>query len=207
MKKKVGIIDYGRGNLRSVAKALEVVGAQVKVSDSPAALDSCSGILLPGVGAFGDSMAALRKRGFVSFLRRVAKQGRPLIGVCLGLQLFCESSTEFGRHEGLGFFPGKIRRFKPGLKVPHMGWNQVRATGQCPLFKGISKDSEFYFVHSYRLASTGSKASAGVTHYGGDVFDSVLWDENVFATQFHPEKSQKVGLQLYANYWKLVKAA
>jgi glutamine amidotransferase len=208
MKPKVGIIDYDRGNLRSVAKALEAVGASVKVSDSPKALDSCAGILLPGVGAFGDSMQVLKRRGFAAFLRRVAAQGRPLLGVCLGLQLFCESSTEFGNHEGLSLLKGKIRRFKPGLKVPHMGWNQVRATRtDCPLFKGLPRDSEFYFVHSYRLASKGGPESAGTTRYGRDVFDSVLWDENVFATQFHPEKSQKAGLQLYANYWKLVQAA
>ena len=204
MKPKVGIIDYGRGNLRSVAKALEAVGATVKVSDSPRALDSCQGIVLPGVGAFGDAMAALRKRGFVNFVKRVAAEGRPLFGVCVGQQLFYEYGTEFGRHEGLGFFKGTVRKFRPGLKIPHMGWNQVRFKPGFPLAKGLGKEDEFYFVHSF-FGKTGESGDvAGVTSYGQDRFDSALWRGNLFAAQFHPEKSQKAGLKIYDNFWKLV---
>ena len=207
MKPEIGVIDYGRGNLRSVAKALEAVGARVRVSSSPRSLEVCSGLILPGVGAFGDAMAALKKQGFISYLKRAASQGRLLLGVCLGLQLFCESSSEFGRHAGLGLFRGQVRRFKPGLKVPHMGWNQVRSQGACPLFAGIAQDSEFYFVHSYRARTPKRSLAAGLTRYGKDSFDSALWDGNIYATQFHPEKSQAAGLKLYANYWKLVQAA
>jgi glutamine amidotransferase len=200
MKPSVGIIDYGRGNLRSVAKALEAVGARVKVSDSARALDACAGIVLPGVGAFGDAMSALRRRGFVGFIRRVAREGRPLFGVCVGQQLFYEYGTEFGRHEGLGFFKGTVRRFAPGLKVPHMGWNQVRFSPGFPLARGLGREEEFYFVHSFRGRSQGA---AGVTRYGKDRFDSALWRDNIVATQFHPEKSQRAGLKIYSNFWKL----
>ncbi|MES2202286.1 MAG: imidazole glycerol phosphate synthase subunit HisH [candidate division FCPU426 bacterium] len=207
MKTRIGILDYGRGNLRSVAKALEAVGAEALISDSPRALDACKGLLVPGVGAFGDCMASLKRRGMVTFLKKAAKEGRPMLGVCLGEQLFCESSSEFGRHEGLGFFDGKVARFKKGLKVPHMGWNQVRFTADCPLLRGLKTGSEFYFVHSYRVRLRDRSAAAGTTRYGSESFDSVLWKGNLFATQFHPEKSQRAGLRLYKNYWDLVQAA
>ena len=205
MKKRVGVIDYGRGNLRSVAKALEAVGAEVTVSGSAAALGRCAGLVLPGVGAFGDAMGALRKQGLVGFLKKAAASGTPLFGVCVGQQLFYERGTEFGSHEGLGFFKGKVTRFAPGLKVPHMGWNQVRFKKGFPLAEGIAKDSEFYFVHSYRGRTPQREDAAGTTSYGKDAFDSALWRGNLFATQFHPEKSQKSGLQIYANFWKFVK--
>jgi glutamine amidotransferase len=204
MRATVGIIDYGRGNLRSVAKALEAVGARVKVSGSPRSLEPCQGLILPGVGAFGDAMAALRKRSLVGFLKRAAREGRPLFGVCVGQQLFYESGTEFGRHEGLGFFKGTVRRFPSGLKVPHMGWNQVAFRPDFPLSQGLPEDSEFYFVHSYRGRTPDSAHVAGRTRYGKDSFDSALWRGNLFAAQFHPEKSQKAGLKIYRNFWKLV---
>jgi glutamine amidotransferase len=201
---RVGIIDYGRGNLHSVAKALEAVGAQVKVSDSARVLSTCKGLVLPGVGAFADAMQALRSRGLLSWLRKAGQGGRPLLGVCLGQQLFYEHSMEFGRHEGLGFFKGTVRRFSPGLKIPHMGWNQVRFSPGFPLAKGLPEDPEFYFVHSFRGQSIGSADVAGSSSYGRDRFDSALWRGNVFATQFHPEKSQKMGLAIYRNFWKRV---
>jgi glutamine amidotransferase len=205
MRKEVGIIDYGRGNLRSVAKALEAVGAKVKIGSKPSDLEGCAGILLPGVGAFADAMGALKRQGFVPAIQRWAKEGRPMLGVCLGLQLFCESSTEFGLHKGLSLFKAKVSRFRAGLKVPHMGWNQVQADPQCPLFKGLKPGSEFYFVHSYRAGTVAG--SAGRTRYGRELFASALWKDKVFAVQFHPEKSQRAGLKLYANYWKLVRSA
>jgi glutamine amidotransferase len=203
MRPYVGIVDYGRGNLRSVAKALEFVGARVKVSGSPRELSGAAGLVLPGVGAFGDAMAALRRLGLAGFLKKAAKGGRPLFGVCVGQQLFYEKGTEFGSHEGLGFFKGSVSRFPKGLKVPHMGWNQVRFSKGFPLAQGLGRDPEFYFVHSYRGRTPRRADAAGVTRYGKDLFDSALWRDNLFATQFHPEKSQKAGLKLYENFWKL----
>ena len=198
----IGVVDYGRGNLRSVAKALEHVGAKVKVGDSPAKLKGASGILVPGVGAFGDAMGALRKAGFVGWLKEQAADGTPLLGVCLGLQLFCGDSDEFGLHKGLGFFQAPVRRFKGGLKVPHMGWNPVKHDPACPLFRGVDQDAPFYFLHSYRAKLKG-KGLAAEAVYGRDRFAAALWRGNVFATQFHPEKSQQDGLRLYRNFWNL----
>jgi len=197
----IGIVDYGRGNLRSVAKALEHVGAKVKVAQEPGTLSGAAGIVLPGVGAFGDAMAALRRRGFIPFLKRQAAEDRPLLGVCLGLQLFCRDSDEFGIHRGLGFFDAPVRRFKSGLKVPHMGWNTVDFDPACPLFKGVAQGAPFYFLHSYR-----ARGGAGVVaeaSYGRGKFTAALWRGNLFATQFHPEKSQADGLKLYRNFWGL----
>jgi glutamine amidotransferase len=207
MRPQVGIIDYGRGNLRSVAKALEAVGARVLVSESPAALERCSAIVLPGVGAFGDAMAALRRRRLVPFIKKAASSGRPLLGVCVGQQLFYEKGSEFGTHEGLGLFKGTVRRFAPGLKVPHMGWNQVRFKKGFPLAQGLAPDSEFYFVHSYYGRTPRRADAAGTTRYGQASFDSALWRDNVYATQFHPEKSQQSGLTLYKNFWALARKA
>lgn len=199
----LGIIDYGSGNLRSVAKAFEAVGAKVRVSANPRALTEAAGLVLPGVGAFGDSMRALRKSGMDRLLRNAKEQGKPLLGVCLGLQVFCEDSNEFGMHKGLGYFPAKVRRFSGGKKVPHMGWNTVKANPACPLFKGLPQDTAFYFVHSYRARSRSKAVSAGRTLHGDEAFDAVLWRDNVYATQFHPEKSQQAGLRLYKNFWGL----
>ncbi|HTB23423.1 MAG TPA: imidazole glycerol phosphate synthase subunit HisH [bacterium] len=198
----IGVIDYGRGNLRSVAKALERVGARVKVGRKAGALAGASGLLLPGVGAFGDAMGALRHRGFVSLLRRQVAEDRPLLGVCLGLQLFCRDSDEFGLHKGLGFFDLQVRRFGKGLKVPHMGWNTVKHDPACPLFKGVAQGAPFYFLHSYRAGKDGEGVAAEA-EYGKGGFAAALWRGNVFATQFHPEKSQDDGLALYRNFWGL----
>jgi len=198
----IGVVDYGRGNLRSVAKALEHVGAKVKVGGSPAELKGASGILVPGVGAFGDAMAALRKAGFVEWLKAQAAAGTPLLGVCLGLQLFCQDSDEFGMHRGLGFFKAPVRRFGVGLKVPHMGWNPVEHDPACPLFRGVDQGAPFYFLHSYRAKWKGQGLAAEAV-YGRDRFAAALWRGNVFATQFHPEKSQQDGLRLYRNFWTL----
>jgi glutamine amidotransferase len=205
MKAAVGIVDYGRGNLRSVAKALEAVGARVRVSESARVLDSCAAIVLPGVGAFGDAMGALRRLGLVKLLKKAAGGGRPFLGVCLGQQLLYERGTEFGRHEGLGIFKGSVDRFARGLKVPHMGWNQVSFRKDFPLSQGLKDASEFYFVHSYRGRTPRRQDAAGTTLYGKERFDSALWKGVTFATQFHPEKSQKAGLKLYSNFWKIAK--
>lgn len=198
----IGVIDYGAGNLRSVSKALEHVGARVKVGATPAALKGASGILLPGVGAFGDAMAALRRSGFDRWLKAQAAAGLPLLGVCLGLQLFCTDSDEFGLHKGLGFFKAKVRRFPAALKVPAMGWNAVRFDPACPLFKGVPTDAPFYFLHSYRARSRAAGVAGESTH-GQDRFVAALWRDKIFATQFHPEKSQRDGLTVYKNFWTL----
>ena len=200
----IGIVDYGRGNLRSVAKALEHVGARVKVGATPRALHGAAGVLVPGVGAFGDAMKALRKSGFEAWLKEQAQAGTPLLGVCLGLQLFCSDSDEFGRHKGLGFFEAPVRRFGKGLKVPHMGWNPVGFDPACPLFKGVKQQAPFYFLHSYRAKLKGEGLAAEAT-YGKDRFAAALWRGQVFATQFHPEKSQHDGLKLYRNFWAICK--
>ncbi len=195
----IGVLDYGRGNLRSVAKALAAVGAQVRVSDRPAALKSAAGLLVPGVGAFGDAITALRARGMDALLRGWVANDRPLLGVCLGLQLFCRDSDEFGLRRGFGFFDLPVRRFPRTMRTPHMGWNGVDHDAACPLFEGVAQGAPFYFVHSYRVAACAG--AAGVTEYGGRRFASALWRGRLFATQFHPEKSQADGLKLYRNFW------
>jgi glutamine amidotransferase len=201
----IGVVDYGRGNLRSVAKALEHVGARVRVAASPRGLAGAAGVLLPGVGAFGDAMQALRRRAFEPWIRRQVDEGTPVLGVCLGLQLFCRDSDEFGRHRGFGFFDAPVRRFGGRLKVPHMGWNPVRFDPACPLFKGLKQGSPFYFLHSYRAKFKGEGLAAEAA-YGRDRFAAALWRGNLFATQFHPEKSQRDGLRVYRNFWGLCKS-
>ena len=198
----IGVVDYGAGNLRSVAKALERVGARVKVAGNPGALKGACGVLVPGVGAFGDAMSALTRRGFTAFIRRRAAEDRPMLGVCLGLQLFCRDSDEFGLHKGFGFFDAPVRRFGRALKAPHMGWNAVDFDPACPLFRGLDQGRPFYFLHSYRAPLQGGGAAAR-TEYGGETFAAALWRGNLFATQFHPEKSQADGLRLYRNFWGL----
>jgi glutamine amidotransferase len=205
--RKIVIIDYGRGNLRSVAKALERVGSGVEISSSPEALRRAAGVVLPGVGAFGDAMSSLRRLGLVRPLREAVASGKPFLGVCLGLQLLFEKGREYGLHRGLGVLGGVVERFPLGLKVPHMGWNQVRHRKGCPLFAGIGQDEAFYFVHSYRAEPSDGACVAGTTEYGPQPFASAVWKDNLFATQFHPEKSQAAGLKLYRNFWDLVRKA
>ena len=203
----IGVVDYGRGNLRSVAKALEAVGAQVRVSGKASRLAGAAGLLVPGVGAFGDAVGALKSRGLAPLIRRFHAEGRPLLGVCLGLQLFCRSSDEFGLHAGFGFFDAKVRRFGRGLKVPHMGWNQVAFEPGCPLFRGVRQGTHFYFLHSYRARlKAGAPGRAAQTRYGRETFDSGLCLGDLYAVQFHPEKSQSEGLKLYRNFWGIVRA-
>ena len=201
----IAVVDYGRGNLRSVAKALQAVGAKVSVTSSASGLTRASAAVVPGVGAFGDAMAALRRRGLARPLKDFAASGKPMLGVCLGLQIFCETGLEFGRHKGLGFFKGAVRPFKGKIKVPHMGWNQVRHARDCELFKGLEQDASYYFVHSFYAADSDPAQVAGSTRYGTTTFASALWDRNVFATQFHPEKSQRQGLAIYRNFWKMAR--
>ncbi len=203
----IGIVDYGLGNLRSVEKAFEAVGAEAIVTSDHGRLAECGGLVLPGVGAFGDGMDGLRSRGLDGLVIRAAADGRPLIGLCLGLQLLFEESDEFGRHTGLGLLGGRVTRFPESVRVvPHTGWNAVRPTGEHSLFDAIEPDAYVYFVHSYRVEATESADVLATTEYDDVVFPSVCGRGNVLGAQFHPEKSQRVGLRLLSNYSKMVSA-
>ncbi len=203
-RRRVVVVDYGMGNLRSVAKALERVGAEVRVSARPEDVEQAGKLVLPGVGAFAAAMAELSQRDLVEPLWRYLREDRPFLGICLGLQLLLEKSYEEGEHRGLGVLAGDVVRFEPtdpNLKVPHMGWNQLQMRPGVPLFAGVPEGADVYFVHSYYVRPA-SEVGAAETDYGGR-FCSAVWQGRVFATQFHPEKSQKVGLQILANFVSL----
>jgi len=198
----IGIIDYGMGNIHSVQKALEVSGAKTIVTSTPSEIEGCDKVVLPGVGAFDDAMQELKKMNFISLILKYVESKRPFLGICLGMQLLFESSEEAPGTQGLGILRGAVRRFqqKGNLKVPHMGWNQLRISkGGCPLLNGISDNSFVYFCHSYYPQNRDSEVTAAVTDYGAS-FTSAVWKENVFGVQFHPEKSQSVGLQMLRNF-------
>ncbi|MDN5292814.1 MAG: imidazole glycerol-phosphate synthase subunit HisH [Eubacteriales bacterium] len=200
----IGIIDYGRGNLRSVEKGFARMGHAARIVTTPEEALQMDGLVLPGVGAFGDAMASLRKAGMVEAIREFIASGRPFLGICLGLQLLFDESEEFGRHQGLGIFPGRVVMFPSDLKVPHMGWNQVELVRECPLFAGIPNGTAFYFVHSYYVRPEKEEITVAVTEYGVR-FTSVAARGNVFGIQFHPEKSSTLGLKILDNFGKLVK--
>lgn len=198
------------GNLRSVQKAFEKIGAEARVIQSPRDLISARGIVLPGVGAFGQAMDNLRAAGWVEPLCESSALGIPFIGICLGMQLLFESSEEMGQHGGLGILQGDVRRFTGELKVPQMGWNQIHitpvgASGRSPLLRGIADDSYAFFVHSYYCAPRDPSVVLATTDYGIE-FASVVGRGNIFGAQFHPEKSQAVGLQMLANFAAMVNA-
>jgi glutamine amidotransferase len=201
----IAIIDYGMGNLRSVSKAFEAVGHQAVVTRDPRVIGDASHVVLPGVGAFGECMANVERYGLAEPIRTAIQSGKPFLGICLGLQLLFTESEEFGIHKGLGIIPGRIRRFEidPTLKVPHMGWNQVNIQRPCPLFEGIMDRDHWYFVHSYFVDPVDRRIAATTTTYGVPFVSSIWWN-NVVACQFHPEKSQAVGLRLIKNFggWK-----
>lgn len=202
----IAIVDYGMGNLRSVSKAFEAVGHEAVVTRDRATIKNASHMVLPGVGAFGDCMANLERFDLVEPIRSAIQSGKPFLGICLGLQLLFTESEEFGLHKGLGIIPGKVRKFvlDPAFKVPHMGWNQVNIQGACPLFDGIADGSNWYFVHSYFVDPADRTVAATTTTYGIP-FVSSIWKENIVACQFHPEKSQSVGLRLIKNFgaWRV----
>ncbi len=202
-KIKLVVIDYESGNLRSVAKALESVGVRPIVTADQGEIASADAVIFPGVGSAPAAMAALNSRKLVQPLRDFVASGRPFMGVCLGLQLLMDR-TEEGDAPCLGIVPGQAKRLSPeglatGLKVPHMGWNSVRFTGNHPVFTGIPQDSYFYFVHSYYAVPEDTDGLAGITSYGVD-FCSVYAKGNLVATQFHPEKSGPVGVSIYKNF-------
>ena len=205
----IAIIDYGMGNLRSVQKAFKAVGHHAVVTRDHAKIDGASHVVLPGVGAFGDCMANLTYYQLGDPIRRAVADGKPFLGICLGLQLLFTESEEFGSHQGLNILPGKVKRIPrsgestPTFKIPHMGWNTISIQQPGSLLEGIHSGSYVYFVHSYYVEPEDARMTCTVTEYGIP-FVSSIWKDNIFASQFHPEKSQHVGLQLFRNFaaWK-----
>jgi len=203
----VAVVDYGMGNLRSVAKALEKVGADVQVTSSPREIRRAQKIVLPGVGSFADAVAELKKRTLFDLLKEEILSGKHFLGLCLGLQLLFTESYEDGVHRGFDILKGKVVRFafdaeRSTLKVPHMGWNRVRRQRPTPLLEGLASEVYFYFVHSYYCIPDEEEVVVGTTDYGFD-FASVVQKENLFGTQFHPEKSQADGLKVLENFLRL----
>lgn len=205
----IALLDYGSGNLRSVEKALLKVGADVRVTTAPAPMKEARAVVLPGVGAFDDCIGAMQRQELFEAVRDFIRSGRPFLGICVGYQALFERSEEFNSGAaGLSLFQGKVVRFaqRPGLKIPQIGWNQLEIVrSDCPLYRGLESGSYVYFVHSFYPRPTDPSIVATLTDYG-DVFASSIWKDNVFATQFHPEKSQKVGLQLLRNFVELAGA-
>ncbi|MFN8626420.1 MAG: imidazole glycerol phosphate synthase subunit HisH [Candidatus Binatia bacterium] len=201
----IAIIDYGMGNLRSVQKGLERVGFPAEVTRDADRITAAAGVVLPGVGAFGACMDNLRAYGLVDSVRRVIARGTPFLGICLGMQLLFEESEEFGPVPGLGIFPGRVVRFpeRAGLQVPHMGWNQIAKRKNPPHLHGIETGAFFYFVHSYYVVPADPDLAATTTDYGIE-FTSAIARDNVFATQYHPEKSQAAGLTILENFGAFV---
>ena len=205
----IALIDYGAGNLRSVHKALRYLNADVRLAVRPADLNDSRAAVLPGVGAFDDCLQALQRQEMIGACRDFIRSGRPFLGICVGYQALFDKSDEFNScAAGLGIFRGKVVRFaaQPGLKIPQIGWNQIEiAQPRCPLFRDIPGGSHVYFVHSFFPKPADESIVAARTTYG-ERFASAIWKDNVFATQFHPEKSQRVGLQLLRNFVGLAAA-
>ena len=206
----ITIIDYEMGNLRSVEKAFEKLGHAARVSSNPADLENTDKIVLPGVGAFRDCINNLRAGGFVEPLLKHVESGKPLLGICVGMQMLFDESEEFGRHQGLGLVPGKVVRFPAGmeeagerLKVPHMGWNTIQIKQDAPIFKGTAEGSYVYFVHSYYCSADNQDDVAASCRYGEVEFCAAIWRDNIMSTQFHPEKSQDIGLNIFKNFGEL----
>ena len=204
----IALLDYGAGNLRSVEKALRFVGGNVRVVQSPDGMKNASAVVLPGVGAFDDCVNAMQRQELLEATREFVGTGRPFLGICIGYQALFERSEEFDSSAtGLGLFAGKVVRFPDGqkLKIPQIGWNQIEIVQpECPVFSGVENGSHVYFVHSFYPQPEDDSIAATRTTYGVD-FISAVWRENVFATQFHPEKSQKVGLKILENFVNLTK--
>jgi imidazole glycerol-phosphate synthase subunit HisH len=204
LKVVIALVDYGMGNLRSVQKALQQVGGDVVIAKTADDITRADRVVLPGVGAFADCMQNLQKQGLRESICEAIQKRKPFLGICLGYQALFEQSEEGGKIPGLGIFHGQVVRFPNGsLKVPQIGWNQIQfQTSQCPLLKGLSNGSYVYFVHSYYPKPSDAQIVCTSTEYGLS-FASMIWKENVFACQFHPEKSQSVGLQILSNFVKL----
>lgn len=198
----VVIIDYGAGNLGSVVNAIAELGYQPRITSNPGDLSRAAAVVLPGVGAAGDAMEGLNNSGMADAIRETIFANRPLFAVCVGLQLLFSQTEEGGGHRCLNVIPGAVKRLPSGVKTPHMGWNQVKQQLEHPIFSGIPDKANFYFVHSYYAEPVDTSVVAGTTEYGV-AFCSMVIKNNLIATQFHPEKSGKWGLQMYANFFKI----
>lgn len=201
----IALVDYGMGNIRSVSKAIEAVGGEVFITQNPEEIRKAKAIVLPGVGAFRDCMSNLTELGILDTVREEILKGKPYLGICLGMQILFTESEEFGVCKGLDLIRGRVTRFKlpQEYKIPHMGWNTVVFKKKSKLLSDISNNSYFYFVHSYYVVPEESIFVGGVTEYGLE-FTSMIIYENIFATQFHPEKSQKMGLKLLSNFIQFI---
>jgi glutamine amidotransferase len=200
----IAIVDYGMGNLKSVEKGFKKVGIDAVVTSNPRAVDDAEAVVLPGVGAFRDCIKNLSDLHLTEAVIASINKGKPYLGICLGLQVLFSESEEFGTCKGLDIFRGKVVRFQEGLKVPHMGWNTVKIINRPPIMSDIAEDSYFYFVHSYYVVPKDNGIIAATTDYG-TTFTSMVWKDNIFATQFHPEKSQDLGLKVLEGFGKFVK--
>jgi glutamine amidotransferase len=200
----IAIVDYGMGNLRSVQKGFEKVGQRAEITSDPARVAAADKVVLPGVGAFADAMRELGERKLIEPVCDAIDADKPFLGICLGLQLLFTKSYEDGEHEGLGVLTGRVVRFtpRPELKVPHMGWNTLEVLRRPPVLEGVAQGTHVYFVHSYYVVPEDKAVIATQTTYG-EPFASMVWRDNVFACQFHPEKSQRDGLQLLRNFASL----
>jgi glutamine amidotransferase len=198
----IAIIDYGAGNLRSVANAIAKIGYQSKVTDKPSDVLGAAAVIFPGVGAAADTMVNLMESGMAEVIRQLISEERPLIAVCVGMQVLFSGTEEGGWHRCLEIIPGTVRRLPSGLKIPHMGWNQVKQRVAHPLFDGIPDEANFYFVHSYYAEPDDVSVVAGTTDYGVSMC-SIVIKGNLLTTQFHPEKSGEYGLRMYANFLKM----
>jgi glutamine amidotransferase len=202
----IAIVDYGMGNLRSVEKGFLKVGVDARVVREPQAVDDADAVVLPGVGAFRDCIRNLAQTSMTESIMRSIQKGKPYLGICLGLQILFTESEEFGIYKGLDVFKGRVVRFQIDLKVPHMGWNNVKILRRTPIFDGIQDESFFYFVHSYYVVPDDTAVISTTTDYG-TTFTSMVWKDNIFATQFHPEKSQESGLRILKNFGDFVRKA
>ncbi len=204
----ITIVDYQMGNLRSVQKGIEKIGGQARISSDPKEIAEAEKLILPGVGAFGDAMAEIRRRDLAQPIIDFVASGRPFLGICLGLQLLFERGLEHGEHEGLGILQGDVVRFElpDTMKVPHMGWNTVTKKSDAPLLSELADGTHFYFVHSYYVRPSDPDVVALECDYGGP-FCAMVWKDNLFATQFHPEKSQADGLKLLNAFANLPSAS
>ncbi|MFA5065449.1 MAG: imidazole glycerol phosphate synthase subunit HisH [Dehalococcoidia bacterium] len=197
----VAVIDYGAGNIGSVVNALMNLGYRPTVTDSASVILNADAVFLPGVGAAADTMRSLSVTGIDECVRRLVELKKPLFAICVGLQVLLTATEEDGEHQCLGIIPGRVTKLPPGLKIPHMGWNQVKQAYTHPIFTGIPDNTNFYFVHSYYARPIDRSVIAGTTEYGFE-FCSMIINNNLFATQFHPEKSGEPGLRMYSNFLK-----
>jgi imidazole glycerol-phosphate synthase subunit HisH len=202
MDKVISIVDYGAGNLRSVANAIKKLGYQPMITSDPREVLDSAAVILPGVGAAADTISSLNKLGMTDVIRQLIQQQRPLFTICVGLQILLSGTEEGGWYECLKVIPGKVKKLPPGLKIPHIGWNQVKQRFSHSVFEGIPDEANFYFVHSFYAEPEDMSVVAGTTSYGVSMCSMVIKD-NLIATQFHPEKSGEHGLRMYANFLRL----